>query len=144
MEMADDDDEMLPGNLRRTSTLVDDNNPKLKEEAGKLEILRLGILVYEFAQRLDPLIFIYRAIVDIIIWKNPYKTVSMGIVLTLVIYNPKMTILLGALLLYFGKEFLFKKLEKLHSYKNCHKRLIVPEENAFFIQNSMDNYCFWY
>lgn len=68
----------------------------------------------------------------------------MGIVLTLIIYNLKTTIFIAALLLYFGKDFLFKKLYKLHAYKNFHKRLIVPEENAYFIQNSMDNYCLWY
>lgn len=33
---------------------------------------------------------------------------------------------------------------KLSVYKNIHKRLIVPEENAYFLQHNMDNYCHYY
>ena len=29
-------------------------------------------------------------------------------------------------------------------YKNQHKRMIVPEENMYFLQNGMDWYCLWY
>lgn len=50
----------------------------------------------------------------------------MGILLTLVIYNLKTSILLVGILLYFGKNFLFKRIHKLSKYKNIHKRLIVP------------------
>ncbi len=59
--------------------------------------------MYEFAQRLDPLIYVFNRVSDLFMWKNPYKTLSMGILLTLVIYNLKISILVGGLLLYFGK-----------------------------------------
>ena len=106
--------------------------------------MRLGILVFEFAQRLDPLIYMYHFMIDLFSWKSPYNTIAMGIILTLVIYNLKISILVVGILLYFGKDFIFKRIQKLSKHKNIHKRLIVPEENAYFLQHSMDNYCLAY
>jgi len=100
--------------------------------------------VYNFANRLDPLIYLYQSVVELASWKNGYKTVGMGILLTFVIYNIKMAIFVGGLVLYFCKQYLFKRLEKMHKYKNQHKRMMVPEENIFFLQNGMDTYYLWY
>lgn len=97
--------------------------------------------MYNFAQRLDPLIYMYNNIVNMATWKNPLLTIGLGVVLTIVIYNLKMSIFLGGILLYFGKDRLLKKLERVHRFRNIHKRVIVPEENAYFLQHGMDNYC---
>lgn len=81
---------------------------------------------------------------DMVSWKNGYKTVGVGILLTFVIYNLKMAIFIAGLVLYFCKQYLFKRLEKMSKFKNLHKRVIVPEENAYFLQHGMDTYCLWY
>lgn len=59
--------------------------------------------MYNFAQRLDPLVYVYNKILSIILWKEPTLTVSIGIFLTIVIYYMKTSILLGGIGLYFGK-----------------------------------------
>lgn len=59
--------------------------------------------MYNFAQRLDPLVYVYNKILAIIMWKDPLITVAMGVFLTIVIYYMKTSILLGGIALYFGK-----------------------------------------
>ena len=60
-------------------------------------------------------------------WKYPYKTVSIGIALTLMVYNLKMAIFLAGLLLYFGRNYLFKRLVRLQSYERPGDRIIIPQ-----------------
>lgn len=97
--------------------------------------------MFNFAQRLDPLVFVYNKIVWIVTWKDPIKTIGFAILLTIAIYYIKTSIMIGGIGLYFGKNIIIKKLSTIHRYKNFHKRLIVPKENAYFLQQGMDNYC---
>lgn len=83
--------------------------------------------MFNFAQRLDPLIYVLNGIIRLITWKKPLYTFGLGLLLTLVIYNLKISILVGGLLLYFLKDTLFRKIERIHKYRNIHKRLMVPE-----------------
>ena len=87
----------------------------------------MGKLVYDFVQKLDPLIYFYHKFNDFISWKQPYKTIAVGIGLTLMIYNLKMAIFLAGLLLYFGRNYIFKRLFKLQRYANSHERFIIPQ-----------------
>jgi hypothetical protein len=59
--------------------------------------------MYNFAQRLDPLVYVYNTVASIIVWKDPTFTVAIGVFLTIVIYYMKTSILLGGIALYFGK-----------------------------------------
>jgi len=56
--------------------------------------------MFNFAQRLDPLIYLYNKIVNLVTWKDAYITIGMGILLTLVIYYLKMSIFLAGVILY--------------------------------------------
>lgn len=82
--------------------------------------------MFNFAQRLDPLVYVFNSALSIITWKKPLYTIGLGLLLTVVIYNLKISILLGGLLLYFCKDTLFRKIERVHKYQNVHKRLMVP------------------
>ena len=104
----------------------------------------MGKLVYDFVQKLDPLIYLYHKITDFVTWKHPYKTIGVGICLTLMIYNIKMAIFLAGFLLFFGKAYIFKRLFKFQKYSTVQNRLIIPQENAVFLQNGMENYCHIY
>jgi hypothetical protein len=97
--------------------------------------------MFNFAQRLDPLVYVYNNAIAILLWRSPLKTVGIGLLLTVGIYYIKTSILIGGVCLYFGKDLIFRKLSTIHKYKNFHKRLMVPKENALFLQNGMDNYC---
>jgi hypothetical protein len=59
--------------------------------------------MYNFAQRLDPLVYVYNKILSIVLWKDPILTVVFGVFLTIVIYYMKTSILIGGIGLYFGK-----------------------------------------
>jgi hypothetical protein len=83
--------------------------------------------MFNFAQRLDPLVYIYNGFVGILSWKNPLKTIGIGIFLTVAIYYIKTSIMIGGISLFFGKDFIFKRLSNIHRYKNFHRRLIVPQ-----------------
>ena len=83
--------------------------------------------MFNFAQRLDPLVVVYNNLLAFLTWKNPLKTLIFGIALTLVLYYTKTFIFLGAVSLFFGKEIVFNKLAKIHKYQNTHKRLMVPK-----------------
>jgi hypothetical protein len=45
---------------------------------------------------------------DIIIWKSPSFTIGVGVILTLIILNLKISILLGGICLMFGKNRIIK------------------------------------
>lgn len=59
--------------------------------------------MYNFAQRLDPLVYVYNKILAIILWKEPIFTIAIGVFVTIVIYYMKTSILIGGIALYFGK-----------------------------------------
>ena len=118
------EDLRVSANLRGTKS--NETNGK-EEESGKLEILKLGKLVYDFVQKLDPLIYLYHKITDLVTWKQPYKTIGVGIGLTLMIYNLKMAIFLAGLMLFFGRNYIFKRMFRLQRYSNINERLIIPQ-----------------
>jgi hypothetical protein len=60
-------------------------------------------------------------------WKKPLNTLTLGFILTFIIYNLKISIFIGSVILVFCRKMLFKKLSKIHKYKNIHKRLVVPQ-----------------
>ena len=69
----------------------------------------MGVLVYNFAQRLDPVVYSYAKVRYVLYWKNPMLTLGVGILLTLILLNLKMSILLGGVLLFCCRDILFKK-----------------------------------
>jgi hypothetical protein len=97
--------------------------------------------MFNFSQRLDPLVYVYNYLIAIITWKSPFYTIFIAIFLTIAVYYIKTFIFLGGICLFFGKDFIFKKLSTIHRYRNLHKRMMVPKENAFFLQQIMDIHC---
>lgn len=84
-------------------------------------------LVFEFLQKLDPVMYIYQKIYDLVNWTYPYKTITVGMVLTLMIYNIKLAIFVAGVLLYFGRTYLFRRLYRLQYYRTKHHRLAIPQ-----------------
>ena len=82
--------------------------------------------MYNFSQRLDPLIALYNHIISVLTWKNPLKTFLIAILLTLIVLYTKTSILIGCTVMFFSKDYLFKKLSTLNKYHNLHNRLLVP------------------
>lgn len=97
----------------------------------------MGILMYNFSQRLDPVVYLYTKMRYILLWKNPSLTLGIGVLLSLVLLNLKISILIGGIVLYACTDVIFKSMERLQRYKNKEKRLMVPEENAFLLQKLM-------
>ena len=58
-------------------------------------------------QRLDPLVFVYGKVRKIIFWENPFMTILIGLVLTLILFNLKLAILTSGILLYCCQAALF-------------------------------------
>lgn len=100
--------------------------------------------MFNFAQRLDPLVYLYNSALAFLTWKSPMNTFLIAALLTVGIYYIKTAILLGGVMLFLSKDWIYGKISKIHRYRNNHKRLIVPKENAFFLQEGMDNYCALY
>ncbi len=118
-----------------------DDDFLLQDEIGKPEILRMGVLMYNFSQRLDPMVYLYAKIRNILLWQNPALTLAIGILLTIMLLNLKMSILIGGIALYCYRNVIIKKLEKVQKYKKTQKRLMVPDQNVFLVQQMMDSYC---
>ena len=84
-----------------------EDDPLLKDEKNKLAILKMGLLIYKFMQRLDPLVFVCGKMRKIIFWENPFMTILVGLVLTLILFNLKLAILTSGILLYCCQATLF-------------------------------------
>ncbi len=82
--------------------------------------------MFNFAQRLDPLVYLYNSTLSIATWKQPVQTFACGVFLTVAIYYIKAAILLGGLGLFFSKDWIYSKISKVHRYRNNHRRVIVP------------------
>jgi hypothetical protein len=59
-------------------------------------------------------------------WKNPILTLLITIVLTLLICYIKISIFLGGALLYFYKDVITKKFERIHKYDIVKGRILFP------------------
>lgn len=103
-------------------------------------MLKMGVLVYDFLSKLDPLVFICIKIKHIIYWKDPFMTILVGMLLTLIVIYPRMSLFSGALSLYFCRNFIIKKLQRLHKYDGPRKS-ILPDENVYFLRNLVQLYC---
>lgn len=97
----------------KSKSFIDEDPEFLKDAFGKPEILRMGVLVYNFAQRLDPIVYIYAKMRYVLYWKNPLLTLGIGFLLTIVLLNLKMSILLGGIVLFLCRDILFKQFEKV-------------------------------
>jgi len=84
-------------------------------------------MVFEFVQKLDPAMYAYQKIYNIINWTYPYKTITMGVIITLMIYNIKIAIFMVGILLYFGRTYLCRRLYRLQYYRTKHHRLSIPQ-----------------
>jgi hypothetical protein len=84
------------------------------------------MIFFNFSQRLDPLILIKENIMAIINWKDPIKTIGIGILFTVILLQMDLAIIVVGLLLTLGKKIFLNKLEAIHNYRNIHKRLLVP------------------
>lgn len=120
-----------------SKSFQEEEQEMLNDQLGKPELLRMGILMYSFSQRLDPMVYLYTKMRYILLWKNPSLTLGIGIVVSLVLLNLKISILIGGIGLYACTDVIFKSMERLQRYKHKEKRLMVPEENAYLLQKLM-------
>ena len=65
--------------------------------------------MYNFAQRLDPTIKMHKRVRSLVRWKNPTKTLMFGLLLTLSIIYPKLSVGVFCLFLIFGKNLIIKQ-----------------------------------
>lgn len=120
-----------------SKSFQEEEQEMLNDQLGKPELLRMGILMYSFSQRLDPMVYLYTKMRYILLWKNPLLTLGIGIIVSLVLLNLKISILIGGITLYACTDVIFKSMERLQRYKHKEKRLMVPEENAYLLQKLM-------
>ena len=85
--------------------------------------------------------YLYQAIYDLVNWTYPYKTITFGVILTLTIYNLKLAIFVLGVMLYFGRNYIFRRLYRLQYYRTKHHRLTIPQENFLFLQIHIEEYC---
>ena len=104
--------------LRREPSLQ--RRSSLQEDQGKLEVLRLGLLVFNFSQRLDPMLWLWHRTESILFWRKPYLTLGCGLLLSLSIYYPKTSLLLAAVTLYLSQKKLFDYCSSLSRYRRIH------------------------
>ncbi len=112
----------------------------MKDQAGKLEILRLGSDAYNFGLRIDPIVWLCYEGQQILSWKSPALTLGAGVALTFVIMNLKIAIFIAAACLVFGKNALLKRIQQINKKKDIRKRLLIPRENYVFLQTCMKTY----
>ena len=101
----------------------------------------MGLIVYNFIQRLDPVVKVYLKFTDLVTWENPVLTLSVGLLLTFTLLNLKLAILISGIGLYCYQDRLFQKLSTVHRYKTPGNRIIAPEENTLLFQKMMQGYC---
>lgn len=104
------DDEVMSPKLKRKTTIKDEPE-HLSNDEGKLQILRMGILMYNFAQRLDPTVEIFRFLKSIFKWEKPFWTFLFGCLLSFFVLYPKLSLLFFSLFLMFGRQTIMKKLQ---------------------------------
>lgn len=90
------------------------------------------------------MVYAFEVFEAIILWKKPYQTLMVAVALTIIVYNLKITICLGGLVLYFFKKTLITKISTLDRYHNHHTDLRFSEKNAMFLQVNMERYCSLY
>jgi hypothetical protein len=59
-------------------------------------------------------------------WKNPTMTLLITILMTIFIYYIKFSIFIGGTLLYFCKDIIIKKFERVHKYDVVKGRILFP------------------
>lgn len=130
---------MMPKMKRKTT--IKDEPEHMSNDEGKLQILKMGVLMYNFSQRLDPTLKVYRLMKSIFKWEKPFLTVLFGCSLSFMVLYPKLSILFLSLFLVFGRHMILKKLEEFQVQQDVSKRILLPEENVVFLQNNMEKYC---
>ena len=66
--------------------------------------------MYNFSQRLDPLIKIKNETKALLEWQKPISTLLFGFALTFAVLYPKLSIIFGSLSLIFGKHHFIRLL----------------------------------
>lgn len=138
LKYSDGSNEFLPHKSRKKS--LEQEQLSLGEK-GELKVFELGKITYNFAKRLDPLIKATYKGKDILFWKNPEETFGFGIIVSLLIYFPKISIILLSLCLVFAKGYLISLVQTSMRKKDISKRLFPPEENLNFLHQIMELYC---
>lgn len=87
----------------------------------------MGLFLIKFAQRLDLVVYIYRKLVDFITWKDPLITLFGTLALSFMLFYLKTSILITGVILYFAKNKLIKRFERVHRYDNVKQRILFPE-----------------
>lgn len=131
---------MKPNFLKQKKSIQDEPD-HLSTEQGKLELLKMGVLMYNFANRLDPTMKISKNLVSLFKWENPTYTIIFGVLVTFLIAYPKLSIALFSLFLVFGRNFIIKKAATVELWQDPSKRLLLPPENVLFLQDNMQGYC---
>ena len=101
-------------------------------------------MAFDFIQKLDPAMYLYTKTYDLLNWTYPYKTLTVGALITLMIYNLKIAIFMVGVMLYFGRTYLCRRLYRLQYYRTKHHRLSLPQENLIFLQVHIEKYCEFY
>lgn len=112
----------------------------LEDEQVQVSAYNLGIGLVKFAQRIDPIMHLFRQIEAIVLWKNAQLTMMLGVAVSLGIYYLEVLVLVGGLSFYFCEGVVMRKLERIHRYDRVRERILFPEENAAFLLNLIN----WY
>ena len=111
--------------LKKRKTLDQDPDPTL-DERGHIKFIELGRITYAFAKRLDPLVKVHNIIKNIILWKHPELTLMFGLSLSVLVFFPKISILLFCLFLIFGRNIIGNKIESIIPRQDLSLRLLPP------------------
>lgn len=127
------DDHVKAPRLRKV-TSIDEQPAHLSSEEGKLELWKMGILMYNFAQRLDPALEIYHSTRSLLLWNKPWITFLFGVILSFAILYPTASVFFLSLFLMFGRQIFISHIQAYQRKKDVSKRVILPKENMVFLQ----------
>lgn len=100
------------------------------DEKTHVKYLQLSRLTYSFAKRLDPMVKFYKTVKSVLFWQVPEVTIAFGIVLTVIVLFPRISLLIVSLFLIFGRGFIVNMMEgymvKIDKI-DYSKRLLPPE-----------------
>lgn len=82
--------------------------------------------MYNFSNRLDPVIKLNNRMKTVLSWQDPIKTLIFGCLLTFMIIYPRITIGLFGMVIIFGRHYIINKAADYELKKDISKRLIVP------------------
>ena len=81
----------------------------LGNEQDKISVIKLGLSFVRFAQRIDPIVYLFNKACYFFLWKDIKTTLAVAILISLFIYYFEIAVFLCGALLYFSQGFMLKK-----------------------------------